>query len=48
MLIAFEHSSPVNCTLGEALGDNIPIYGFFCTASEGEKISYRTLEAFAC
>jgi thioesterase domain-containing protein len=41
------HAGKANYTLSEYFGTDQPFYGFFYIGSEGEKISYKSVESFA-
>lgn len=41
------HGGPANYPISDYLGKDRPLYGYFYIGSEGERISYKNLEAFA-
>lgn len=41
------HAGKANYSLSEYFGNDQPFYGFFYLGSEGEKISYKSVETFA-
>lgn len=46
-LLSLIHAGPANYPVCDYLGNNRPYYGYFYIGSEGERIRYKNLEAFA-